>query len=79
MREAGPEIGAINVDLANFRQINLFAAGAKCFEARCAESVTQSNRQHLLSVAQGTGTGTEDSPEVLLIHLSKPSWGQDVF
>ena len=44
VREAGSKIGAINIDLANFRQVNFFAAGAKGFEARCAESVTQSNR-----------------------------------
>jgi hypothetical protein len=52
--EAGPEVGSIDVDAAEFGKIHLLASGAEDLEPGCLQSVAESDWEDFLSVAEGS-------------------------
>lgn len=78
MGERGAEIGAVDVDAFEFRQIDFFTARAKHLEAGDSQGVAQAYWQDLLAVAQRSGAVAVHSIQELLVHFGQAGGSLDV-
>jgi hypothetical protein len=63
------EVSAIDIDLAEFRQVNFLATRAVDLEARGLQGVTKAHWENLLLVTKSARAETINPREILLIDL----------
>ena len=78
MRETCPEISSININAAEFWQVDFLTPWAKHLESRGLQRITKANWQGLLSIAESTWTIAISTWEILLVNLGNTSWSVDV-
>lgn len=61
MGKARAEVCTVNVDLSEFGEIDLFAPRAIDLETRGLQSVAETNGQHFLLIAEGSGAEAVDT------------------
>lgn len=69
MREAGPEVGPINVKLLLTWQVDVNAARAVNFDSRRAQFLGHTNGENLLALAKDSRTCAKGPVHVLLSHF----------